>query len=156
MKLLHNAKLSVFCKPEDNYESTKNAFVSLAGINLKKEKIKINEFKTKGFNERIIQSIELTLNRNRHVRLFMDHLKSLLNDTQKKTLVSQIPSRLDNELFFFIRLDKKSWATKRRLILTDSGSCFHIRLSVAAFPKRKNIAAGIVKMLFSQSEPPKT
>lgn len=156
MKLLHNVKLSVFCKPEEDYALIKDAFRSLSGLDLKKEKLTLEEHKAKGFNERIIQSLELTLDRNRHTRFFIQHLNYLLDQNQKKTLISQIPSRLDDEMFFYVRLDKKSWVADKRALLTDSGSCFHIKLSIAAYPKRKDVAAGIVKKVFSQARKSET
>jgi RNA binding exosome subunit len=59
-------------------------------------------------------------------------------------LISQIESRLDEELFFFMRIDKDSWNIEKKTILTDSGNCYHIRITVAAFPKKRESAVALL------------
>ena len=56
------------------------------------------------------------------------------------SILKQIESRLDEELNFFLRLDKEKWVNEKEMKLTDSGKCFHIKISVAAFPKNMDIA----------------
>jgi RNA binding exosome subunit len=35
------------------------------------------------------------------------------------------------------------------LWITDCGECFHIRISIAAFPKKKEVALEVIKKIFS-------
>ncbi|MBI4439255.1 hypothetical protein HY640_04950 [Candidatus Woesearchaeota archaeon] len=56
---------------------------------------------------------------------------------QRKLLLLQMDSRLDKERFL-----------KGECVLTDGGSCFHIRISVAAFPKTRERAISSVKVMF--------
>ena len=72
-----------------------------------------------------------------------------LDESQKKQILQQAESRLDKNLDFFIRFDKDSWMNEKKLVLTDSGKCFHIKMSMAAFPKKMEIAAALVRKLLS-------
>ena len=70
--------------------------------------------------------------------------------TKKNQILQQIDSRLDKSLDFFLRFDKDSWIAGKKLLLTDAGKCFHIRISMAAFPKKREIALNVVKDLFGK------
>ena len=81
---------------------------------------------------------------------FLDFLLNKFSDEQKRLLISQAESRLDANLDFFIRIDKDHWVNEREFWLTDSGSCFHIKLAVAAYPKKRDAALLLIRKLFSQ------
>ena len=59
MDHIHNARLTVFAKDDEDIESTKQGLIRLAGINLKKEKIKVLEQTATGFNESKIKIFEV-------------------------------------------------------------------------------------------------
>ena len=61
-------------------------------------------------------------------------------------------SRLDKNLDLFLRFEKDTWINERKLVLTDSGKCFHLRISIAAFPKNREVALNVVKDLFLENE----
>ncbi|HSU73122.1 MAG TPA: RNA-binding domain-containing protein, partial [Candidatus Binatia bacterium] len=100
-----------------------------------------------GFNQRTLHIYSLTLMKDRHVNAFMDFLLGKLNNQQKHQLVNEAESRLDAELVFFIRIDKDLWAD-RVFQLTDSGNCYHLKLSVAAFPRKREVALDIATKVF--------
>lgn len=147
MKLVHNVRISAFSKPEEDYNQIKSSFLALLGMIPEIEKIELVESTCTGFNDRKIKTLEVILDKNRHCHRFLKHLISILDNKQITTIINQIPSRLDDNLFFFLRLDKQSFINKK-VLLTDSGDCFHIRLSIASFPKRKDIASKIIKEIF--------
>jgi RNA-binding protein len=74
-------------------------------------------------------------------------LKELIKEDQCKTLREQRWSRLDEELFFYIRLNKEA-ALKDIFELTDSGDCVHIKMHIAAFPKNRDSALKVVEEMF--------
>ena len=63
-------------------------------------------------------------------------------------MVVKQEDRLDEECNFFIRLDKEKLMNGECWI-TDSGDCYHIKISVAAFPKKKERAKQVVEQIFS-------
>ena len=80
----------------------------------------------------------------RHIRYAVDTLFTQLSEAQIKELLEQVDSRLDDECHFFIRFEKEAFL-KKEFILTQSGDCIHIMLSVAAYPSRKEIAQPLVE-----------
>ena len=107
---------------------------------------KIEELKAEGFDGKRLDVIRVALIKDRHINAFIESLVAKLGE-EKKTLLEQLDSRLDDNLNFFIRLDKEM-LLKDKFVLTDSGNCYHIKISIAAFPKRREKAVGVLKELF--------
>ena len=78
----------------------------------------------------------------------MNNLTKNIDGEQKNLILEQIESRLDDNLDFFLRFDKKEYIENNMLRLTDSGNCIHIKISVAAFPKKREIGLNLVKSIF--------
>jgi len=49
-----------------------------------------------------------------------------------------------------MRIDKDAWIDERKILFTDSGNCFHIKMSLAVFPKKKEAALQLVEKIFNQ------
>ncbi len=145
MRLANNVNIRVFCKEDEDKELLLEKLRMLLPFDAEKEKIKITEQKAEGFDEKQILIISVSLVKERHVSAFIENLLSRLGD-EKKTLLEQLESRLDNNLDFFIRLDKEL-LLKDKLVLTDSGNCYHIKINIAAFPKRRARAAEMLREL---------
>ena len=112
-----------------------------------KEKVVVKACKAVSFNQRQIIIYEVMLTKNKHINLFLQSLKSRLDPQQLKMLLRQ-DNRLDENMDFFIRLDKES-LINGQFVVTDCGECFHIRISIAAFPKKRSVALDVVKKIFS-------
>ncbi|MDD5086750.1 MAG: RNA-binding domain-containing protein [Candidatus Nanoarchaeia archaeon] len=147
--LSHNICISVFSKPEDDEENIKNSFISLFPFNLKDEKIELKSKKCLGFNEKKITVFEVSLEKEKHINKFLKSLNEKLSKEQKQLLINQIESRLDNDLNFFLRLNKEKLINEKRLWITDSGNCYHIKIKIAAFPNKKHIASKNIEKMFS-------
>ena len=153
MKLAHNIKMTVFIKPEEDEQLLKDRLISLAPFSIEegseenKEKIALKRTTARGFGQKQIIIYELVLEKEKHTNAFLKFFASKLDEPQKKMLVRQ-ENRIDDKLDFFIRLDKESLLNNQYNI-TDCGECFHIRIALAAFPKKKEIAKAVVEMIFS-------
>ena len=108
----------------------------------------LNRTNASGFEDRKITIFEAKLEKEKHTKIFLDNLINNLDEVQKKLILEQAESRLDHNLDFFLRFDKSEYMENNKLILTDSGNCFHIMISVAAFPSKREIALSIIKSLF--------
>jgi len=154
MRYIHNAKITVFLKPEEYYNNTvliqkiKDLFHKLLPIDFDKEKITIIEEQVESFENRKIKIYSLEFTKEAHTNIFIKTLKELLKEEQCETILKQKESRLDEELFFYIRLDKDA-ALKDVFELTDFGDCIHIKMHVAAFPKNMEAALKVVTEIFS-------
>ena len=149
MKYAHLIKLTVFSYENENSESILNAFLRFFPFNLEDNKIVLKKTDAAGFNERKIKIFEVTLTKSNFINQFLRSLLDNLDETQKDQILPQMESRLDENLDFFLRFDKNSWINDKKLVLTDSGKCFHIRISIAAFPKKREIALNAIKDLLS-------
>ncbi len=148
MKYFHSIKLTVFCKPEDDEEKIKQALVSLVPFDFEKEKIELKSQKADIILDRKITILEVTLQKQRYTQAFFEYLMSKLDDRQRKILVEQKESRLDDTADFFIRLDKE-YLLENKFVLTDDGNCFHIRISIAAYPAKKEVAMKILDKILA-------
>lgn len=150
MKLANTISLRVFRLPEDDKEEIEEAFLTLLGYDkdeIKKQNIQYSAKKAKGFQEKTITLIEAILSKDRHCNKFLQRLSGEISDDDKELLMSQT-NRLDDYLNFFIRLDKKLFL-ENEWKLTDSGDCFHIKINVATYPRRKDVAHKAIRNIFS-------
>ncbi len=149
MKYLNSVTLRVFAKPsEENIEETKKGLIELVPLNLEEEKISVKEETAQGFNEQPIKIYSITLTKTAHTNTFLKALLNRLTTEQKELLLRQRESRLDNDLHFFFRIDKDKWLSDKRVFITDSGWCYHVKMSIAAFPATRESALAIVEKIF--------
>ncbi len=139
MKLANNVRIKVFAKEEENAAEIEEKLKQLVPLDFEKEKIPVKKQAATGFNEKKITIMELSLAKNKHINAFLDFLKEKLGERQKELLIRQKETRLDNELNFFMRLDKEK-LLQNEFWITDSGNCYHIKISVAAFPRKRENA----------------
>ena len=152
MKLAHQINLKVFSYEKFNDDDTLilNKFLKLFPFDLKDEKIELKKTEAFGFDDRKIIIFNIILSKNKHIKKFLENLIKKLDEQQKNLIQSQFESRLDENLDFFLRFDKDEYLKNDKLVLTESGNCFHIRMSIAAFPKKREIAVEIVKEMFGK------
>ncbi|MBI2133296.1 hypothetical protein HYU11_01290 [Candidatus Woesearchaeota archaeon] len=148
MKIANSIKISVFAKEDENEAAIEEKLRELTSLDLEKEKINVKKQTATGFNEKKIRIMEIVLEKDRHIKAFIGFLKENLGEKQKEILLRQKESRLDNNLNFFIRLDKEK-LLNNEFWITDSGNCFHIKANIAAFPKKKEKAVEIIKSIFT-------
>ena len=148
MDLVHNVRITVFAKQYEDADKIKHGLIQLAGLDIKEEKAIMTETAASGFNESKIKVLELSLEKKRHARSFLKHLTGILSQDQKHMLIRQAETRLDEELHFFIRLDKERWLNGEAAI-TESGNCYHIRMLIASYPKSRENALKAIDEIFS-------
>lgn len=148
MKYAHLIKLNIFSKEIDNYEKISKKFKSFFPFDLEKEKVNLKKTTASGFEDKEIIILEATLTKERHIKEFLKNLLKNLDDAQKKNILDEAESRLDENSDFFLRFDKDELVEHNKLVLTDSGNCFHIKISIAAFPKKRDIALENIKNIF--------
>jgi RNA binding exosome subunit len=161
MKLANNIRVKVFIKttdksvesvsqdlqkPEEDEQAVKDKFLGLFPFSLEEEKVVLKRSKATGFNQKEIIIYEVELAKDKHTNAFLKFLNSKLDEQQRIMLIRQ-EDRLDEHLNFFLRLDKAS-LLQGQYQITDCGECFHIRISIAAFPRKRETALEVVKKIF--------
>ncbi|MBW2970878.1 hypothetical protein KY320_01825 [Candidatus Woesearchaeota archaeon] len=148
----HQIDIRVFCKPEDDKAQIEKAFMSLLPFDTAKEKVRISKKNAIGFNKRVITIIETTLKKQRHINSFLDALSQMMNQNQKQNIITNCRKLIDDHLCIFFRFDKLEFVKDRKLRITDSGECFHIKVSLAAFPRKLQNAEQTLRDILGQRE----
>ena len=150
MKIAHQIKIKVFSYGKNNEDEKLilDKFLQLFPFDLKDQKIELKKTYAEGFHENKITIFEVILTKEKHISKFLENLMENIDEEQKKLILEQLESRLDDDIDFFLRFDKDEYSKNDKLILTDSGNCFHIEISVAAFPKKREIGLRIIKEIF--------
>ena len=148
MKIANSVKISVFVKEGEDELKIIDKLLSIIPFDIEKEKIVLSQQTTTGFNEKKIKIFEILLAKDRHIEGFLNNLIKNLDQGTKELILSQAESRLDDECNFFLRFNKENLIREDDFWLTDQGNCFHIKINLAAFPKKKEAALEIVRKLF--------
>ncbi len=151
MKYAHLIKLAVYSYEYENSEPILDAFLNFFPFNLADNQIYLKRKDAAGFNDKKIGIFEIILVKNNLINDFLKNMLNNLDESQKNQILQQIGSGLDKNLDFFLRFGKESWIKEKRLILTDSGKCFHIKISIAAFPKKREVALSVVRDLLKNT-----
>ncbi len=158
MKHIHNVTLRVFVKPGEDKQAIQEGLQQLSGLNKTafadedpKKRVVIKCSAATGFNNEKIQICELYLDKQKLCKAFLTNLLSTLSQEQKELISKQRRTRLDEQLHFFLRF-KKQELMQGVYELTDSGDCYHVRLSIAAFPSKREIALQVVEEMLQLSK----
>ena len=149
MKYAHLIKLTVFSHEDEDKDSISRSLPEFFPFSLDSNEVPVKKTRAEGFNESKIEMFEVTLTKTNLINQFLKGLLEKMDEGQKITILEQAESRLGKNLDFFVRFDKASWINEKKLVLTDSGKCFHLKISIAAFPKKRGVALKAIKDLFS-------
>ena len=151
MKYIHTVTIRVFSKNETP-ESIEKGFDYLLPFDLMKEKIKINSqyFHADSENPDAepMTVYSVFMDRQAFIGEFIKYFRSLLTPEQKKNIIARAEKFMDEDCAIYIRMDKNE-LIRERIEFVEHGDCFHITMNIAAFPKKKEKALEIVKMLFA-------
>lgn len=150
MKYAHSIKLTVFSYENENVQNILDAFLKFFPFNLEENKVELRKTTAQGFNETTITIFEVVLVKTNLINRFLDFILGSLDKKQKELILKQIDSKLDENLDFFIRFDKEEWTNNKKLELTDSGKCFHLKIDVAAFPRKREVGLKIIRELIQK------
>lgn len=148
MKNAHHIKITVFVTPEESNKENEKKFLSLIPFDTHKEKIRLEKEKVEGLENKELEVWTLFLKKTKHTNEFLKNLASKLSSKDKEQIISQKESRLDEDVWFYLRLDKEKFFETNKLNVVDRGNCIHIKIKIAAFPKKKEIALKIVEQIF--------
>jgi hypothetical protein len=112
--------------------------------NILPREVKIQRRKLKGHHGNPILILSASIERRKILRELWDNLTARLGPEEFKKLGQIVQERLDNECNFYLRFDKQLACTGK-LALTDAGDVVHLRLKVAAYPAKREVAARLVQ-----------
>lgn len=133
MKLVHHILVTIFEKKIENLDTIYDTLYHLLPVDFDREKIDLSHETTDGLTGDKIHIIKLKTTKNKHNNILLSNIFNNLTMEDRRLLVNQMESRLNNEGYFFLRLDKDD-LMKKKFSLTDSGNCFHFKIKLAAYP----------------------
>ncbi|HLC65208.1 MAG TPA: RNA-binding domain-containing protein [Candidatus Nanoarchaeia archaeon] len=148
MKLAHTIQVTVFAKADEDKYEIESKLKELFPFNLIEERIQIEQSRATGADDRPILIYKVVLTKERHTNPFIENLREKLPREQKDLVLRQLHSRLDDDMDFFIRLDKDKLMNENTFLVTDSGNCFHIKITIASFPKKRSNAEKVIREIF--------
>lgn len=146
MLQFHYITLTVFVKDGEDEAAIRGKLAALVPLD-EKEKIQIRRQVATSAVDLPIVILSITLEKEKHCAQFAGWLMRTLTPEQRQLLADQAPTRLDHGLNFFIRFDKQRWIEQGELQITDSGKCFHCKMSLAAYPAKWERGLAIVREL---------
>jgi len=150
MKYAHSIKLTVFSYELEDSQRILDAFLRLFPFNLEEKKVALKKADASGFKEKTITIYETDLRKDSLINQFLENILSKLDKNQKEQILQEIEQRLDDNFNFILRFDKDLWSNDNKLILTNTGKCYNLRISIAAFPKKREAALKVMNELFSK------
>lgn len=148
MKVLNTVLLSVFVKEGENESKIAEKLKTFMPVDFEKEKIAIIRTAAQGFNESKIVILEIELHKEKHTNIFVKKIQEIISKEQKELLLRQADSRLDEEFYFFIRFDKDKLLNEDKYWITEEGNCFHVKMNIACFPRKRDEALKIIQNIF--------
>ena len=151
MKWLHSATITVFAKPAEDKDAIKKALRELIPFPLEEQKITLEE-ETIEHTDGTMTIYRIHLKKEAHTTRFLKTLFDTLGKEQSK-LIKKQEDRLhedERDFNFYIRLEKNALLTNHEWKLTESGDCIHIKLQLAAFPKKRETALSLIHKMFEQ------
>ena len=152
MKIANSIKITVFTKQGEDSEKIKQKLLDLIPFDIEKEKILLGQKKATGFEEKEIKIFEILLTKEKYTHIFLENLIQNLSNETKELILRQAETRLDQECNFFLRFSKDKLIKENEFWITDQGNCFHVKINIAAFPKKRDIALEIIRNVFKLTE----
>lgn len=113
------------------------------------KEVEVRLSKLKGHHGNPIVSFETRVGRGRFLREFWLNLVEKLRAGELEKLEKIASERIDEDCYLYLRFDKQL-AHAGELALTESGDAIHLKLKVAAYPARREVAIGLVKQLMEE------
>ena len=137
--MIHNIKFRVFVYENENLDDLAQAVLNI----LPEAEIEAEE--AEGLTDNKIVILSGVVSKKRFTQTFFN---TLLESVDLKDLTRDLERKIDDNGNWFLRFDKND-AINEKLTIVDSGDAIHLKIKIAAYPARKDIA---IEKLYSSFE----
>ena len=130
--MIHNIRFRVFVYENENLDELTQAILNI----FPDAEIEIEE--AEGLTENKILILTGVVDKKRHTKEFFNKLLNLDQDVLDK-MVDDFDKKVDDNGNLFLRLLKED-AIDDKITIVDSGDAIHLKIKIAAYPARKEIA----------------
>ena len=133
--MIHNIKFRVFVYENEDVEELSQAVLNI----LPESEIEAEE--AEGLTEDKIIILTGVVSKKRYTKAFFNLLKESV-DLNK--LNDDLEHKMDEKGNWFLRFDKED-AIDEKLTIIDSGDSIHLKIKIAAYPAKKEIAVNKIR-----------
>ena len=133
--MIHNIKFRVFV-----YENEDVQELSQAILNILPE-AEIDAEEAEGLTDDKIIILSGVVSKKRYTKAFFN---TLLESSDLEKLNDDLERKIDEKGNWFLRFDKED-AIDEKLTIKDSGDSIHLKIKIAAYPAKKEIAVNKVR-----------
>ena len=133
--MIHNIKFRAFVYDDESVDEISQAILNI----LPEAEIEAEE--AEGMLDDKIIILSGTVSKKRYTKTFFN---TLLEWTDLDKLSADLERKIDEKGNWFLRFDKQDALDEKWTIL-DSGDSIHLKIKIAAYPAKKEIAVGKVR-----------
>ena len=137
--MIHNISYRAFVYGTENEEKVKNAIKTLFPNSLIQSEITEGHYKTP------VLILHDKIDKKRDIKNFIKILNNI-GSYDKKRILKDLDKKMDDKGNFFLRFDKQK-AYQGELEVVEHGDSIHVKIKMAAYPAKKNIAMELVRKL---------
>jgi RNA binding exosome subunit len=138
--MIHNISYRVFIQGTENQEKVEEALKTI--FPLAAPEIE----HTEGYYQNPVTILSQKITKKREIKEFIQKLQEM----DKKDIIkdgNDFQRKMDDNGNFFLRFDKQE-ALKGNWKVVEHGDSIHVRIKIAAYPAKKEVAIGIAHQIF--------
>lgn len=135
--MIHNIRFREFVYEDENLDELKQAIFNIFPDAV----IEVEE--AEGLTENKILILSGVISKKRHTKDFINKLIALDKAVLDK-LVDDLDKKVDESGNLFLRLSKEA-ACDDKIVILDSGDSIHLKIKIAAYPAKKEIAINKIR-----------
>jgi hypothetical protein len=112
------------------------------------EDVEVRRRRAKGHHGNPISVLSATIRKRRFLREFQRSLIAGLRAGEKEKLIEAAVERVGEDCRLYLRFDKQL-AYRGELVLTEGGDAIHVRLKIAAYPAKREVAVRLLEEFIS-------
>lgn len=135
--MIHNIRFREFVYEDEDLDELKQAILNI----FPDAEIEIEE--AEGLTENRILILTGVISKKRQTKEFFNKLLDLDSEVLDK-LVQDLDKKVDENGNLFLRLSKED-AVDEKITIVDSGDSIHLKIKIAAYPAKKEVAINKLK-----------
>ena len=128
--MIHNIKFRAFVYENESIEDITQAILNIL------PEAEIESEEAEGLTENRIIILSGTLSKKRYTKTFFN---TLIENVDLDKFTNDLERKMDDKGNLFLRFDKND-AYEEKLTIIESGDAIHLKIKIAAFPAKKEIA----------------
>jgi hypothetical protein len=138
--MIHNLSYRAFVYGTESEDKVREAIFTLLPSAQAEKEI------TEGYHKNQVLILSGKITRKKEINGFLEKLQSL-KPSSKKKISNELENRMDERGNLFLRFDKQR-AYLGDFMLVEHGDAIHIKLKIAAYPARKDVALKVAQEIF--------